>query len=289
MASQIGLLGIPAPAPKGKKKPDVERDAFFSPAPKTWRWWLSRFWDHNLPIGLVCTINPSTGSDKDDDSTIANLMKRARFWGWGGFYIVNLCAFVSSHPDDLHNAPQPVGAHNDATIARLAAEVTQDGGRIVAAWGSSVDFSDPGMRPALLRRDQIVLEALIKVADVYCIGRSGPGHRSPTHPLARGKHRVPDDAPLQVFRTMDGQAPKGPTKVVSVAEKPPHAADLPPLACPSGPCAFCGAHAVGRYGAPESKIVGAPIVPICDKCGPGYHPTLPELWERIAERKAGRA
>lgn len=288
MSAQLGLAGF---ASTTTSRDGVERDALISPCGK-FRYWLSRIWDRSRPMGFVCMVNPSDADAKKDDPTVQSLMRRARLWGWGGFWIVNPCAFRSSHPSDLLTAPDPIGPENDSHISRLAAESVASGGRMVVAWGSSVDFDDPGTRPALRGRSKAVLALLLAHGDVYRLGRTADG--SPTHPMARGKHRVPDDAPLELHAVMSGQ------KVgrIPFSKKPPHPEDRPALdSAPEGTCGWCGGDAEGRYGVqasadsasqkgnPETPDPRLPeIIPLCNTCGPGYRPTVAEVRNRYAER-----
>lgn len=234
-------------------------------------------------MGLLCLINPSTGDDKIDDPTITTCMKRARLWGWGGFWIVNLFAFRSAHPDDVLTAENPIGPENDKHIADHLLKVLQSGGKVIAAWGAAAMLSDPGGRLGIVGRDKRVLAILTKQTEVLCLAMGQGG--APTHPLARGKHRIPEDAPLEVFRPKDGQTYVKPKKEPpkSVHEVPPK--NPPPIgSAPTGPCCYCGAPAEGRYGAPESSTSRASMLPLCNRCGPGAKPSLPEIWAKIAEQ-----
>lgn len=286
MANQLAMLGI-APAPT-KKGDSVIRDAYFSPC-GTWRYWLSRmFAGSDGPVGLVVMVNPSTADNKTDDPTIQSLIRRARIWGWGGFYVVNMAAFCSSHPDDLlvpARSPDPVGPENDATIARLAAQVAAGGGKFVAAWGASVDFSDPHGRPELRGRVAGVLGALTALGEVLCLGRSGNG--SPTHPLARGKHRVPDDAPLEVYAARAGQ-PRASKKTRSpFAVDPPSLRDRPRVGiAPVGACEGCGGVTEGRYSVQVPSASGLRSVPLCNTCGVSEKPTIWDIRKRVAAQEA---
>lgn len=189
----LGDAEVVAPVPPASQV--IVRAAAFS-ACGGYRWWLSRVWGPG-PIGLVVMVNPSTASDVADDDTIANLIKRAKGWGWGGFLVVNLFAMVTPHPADLKKAADPVGAENDATIEREVIVRCAAGGCVVVAWGCSVDFNASRARAAFRGRDAVVLARLRALAPVYCIGRNADG--SPTHPIARGVHLVPMAAPLQLF------------------------------------------------------------------------------------------
>lgn len=104
-------------------------------------------------------------------------------------------------------------------------------------------------------------------------------------PKRGDSHRIPEDTPLEVFRPKDGTAYVKPKKEPpkSVYEVPPK--NMPPLvSAPTGPCCYCGAPAEGRYGAPASSTAIKSVLPLCNKCGPGSKPSLPEIWARLAEQ-----
>lgn len=276
-------IGFFADEPVRVRADSIERDALISPC-GNYRYWLLRRWDRSLPMGLVNMINPSNGDDKKDDNTITSLIKRAQIWGWGGYYIGNLFAFRSPYPDDLLIADNPVGPDNDRHLAELLAKVLASGGKVVAAWGSAAMLTDPGGKPGIVGRDRRVLAMLTKQTEVLCLGLTQGG--APIHPLARGKHRVPEDAPLEVFRPKDGatavKAKKEPPK--SVHEVPPR--NMPPLgSAPTGHCCYCGKPAEGRYSVPASPSSTKTLLPLCNKCGPGARPSLTEIWARIAEQE----
>lgn len=280
---QTGLFGEdPAPAPRKTRTETIERDALISPC-GLYRYWLMRRWDRDLPMGMVNMLNPSDGDAKIDDNTIVSLIKRARIWGWGGYYIGNLFGFRSPHPEDLLGAKDPIGPETDKWLAEILLKVLGSNGKVVVAWGSWGQLSDPHGRPGIVGRDTAVLRMLTKQTEVLCLARGQGG--APTHPLARGKHRIPDDAPLEVFRPKDGEVYVKPKREPprSVHDVPPKS--MPPLgSAPTGPCSFCGIPTEGRYGCPASPNAIKRIVPICNRCGPGFSPTLPEIWAKMAEQ-----
>jgi hypothetical protein len=143
-------------------------------------------------------LNPSTADESVDDPTVTSLIKRSSVWGWGSFCVVNLCAWRSSHPQDLVNVIDPIGkAENDSHIAERAWQARKTGASVVVAWGDT-GFSRPKLRADLRGRDARVLAYLQSNGPVFCIGQNADG--TPTHPVARGKHKVPEDRPLELYR-----------------------------------------------------------------------------------------
>lgn len=271
---QLGFTGI-APTVQ-----TIERGATFSPC-RTWRYELWRIWDRSRPIDLWTLINPSTADEKADDPTVQSMMRRSRHLGRGGFYLVNLFAFCSSTPEALLTTKDPIGPENDDRIAKRSADLAKTGGKIIVAWGSSLSFRD-GKAPLTVRdRDAAVLRLFAAIDEVLCIGRSGPGDASPTHPLARGKHRVPEDAPLLVFVPGAKQGREAPTQKVKpkpFSVLPPSDRDRPPLgSSPTGPCVWCEAPADGRYGV----TVDQKTRPLCNLCGQSASPTVAEIRAKI--------
>jgi hypothetical protein len=163
-----------------------------------YRYTLEREWMTGEGTCLFVMLNPSTADATEDDPTIRRCVKFAQRWGYQRLAVGNLYAFRATDPDDLWKPDGPVGEYpccaggdrhnrNDHHIEELAAEAD----RVVVAWGAN-----PG--PIEWRRAR-VLEILAQShgAPVLCLGTTANG--SPTHPLARGRHRVPDDVEPQPY------------------------------------------------------------------------------------------
>jgi hypothetical protein len=147
---------------------------------RTHRYLLARSWPPQLPTLTWVMLNPSTADAFADDPTIRRCVAFARRDGYGGIKVVNLFALRAAHPADLRVSPDPVGAANDRILAAHAC------GTVVAAWGAG---------GALNGRGAEVAASLVSASvALVCLGVTKDGH--PKHPLARGRERVPDDAPL---------------------------------------------------------------------------------------------
>ncbi len=148
-----------------------------------YRYGLVRRWDRdNASVATFIMLNPSTADATNDDPTIRRCIAFARRWGMGGLHVLNLYAYRASKPADLWQAEDPVGPENDRHLtdhmATLGPHLP-----VVAAWGNNA------------RQDRIDhLMALPGARWLKCLGTTGSG--APKHPLARGKHRVPDDVVL---------------------------------------------------------------------------------------------
>ena len=78
----------------------IERDALLSSC-ESYRYRLSRLWNHDDPVLLFIGLNPSTGDAMQDDRTIMRLIQFTSGWGYGGFYLGNLFAFRARRPANM--------------------------------------------------------------------------------------------------------------------------------------------------------------------------------------------
>lgn len=150
----------------------IRREARFSPCMK-WRYWLLRQWDASKPMGVVLGINPSKAGAEDEDQTTRKLIGFGKVWGWGGYYLGNPFALVSTDQRGLLTAADPIGPENDAELERLFGLAPQ----IVCAWGSA---KTSAVR-RLLDTRLVTLAPLLQTRELLCLGRTKDG--SPQHPL----------------------------------------------------------------------------------------------------------
>lgn len=129
------------------------------------RYSLRRIWDENLPKVMVIGLNPSTANGTDDDRTIGNLTKMLQASGYGGLYMVNLFAFITSKPQKLREVPDPV-KDNDNHLEAISKKCDD----VIFAWGS--------FKQAEYRAKKIIPQ----FPDALCFGKTPKGH--PIHPLA---------------------------------------------------------------------------------------------------------
>lgn len=156
-----------------------------------YRYRLSRSWTDG-PRMLFVMLNPSTADASVDDPTIRRCVRFAEREGCGSLEVVNLFGLRSSSPRALLEAVvDPVGADNLRHV-RDAGELATGG--VVVAWGA---------HPLATRqRVTATLSALFErspALGVRALGTTSSG--APKHPLARGRHRIPDDAPLVAWRS----------------------------------------------------------------------------------------
>lgn len=134
------------------------------------RYDLWRTWDKRLPRFIVIGLNPSTADETEDDPTIRRCIGFAFRERMGGLVMLNLFGFRATDPKVMRAESEPIGPHNDATIARW---VTTPGAIVVAAWGVNGSHRD---------RDVQVCAAIHALdVEVLCFGTSAGGF--PLHPL----------------------------------------------------------------------------------------------------------
>ncbi len=165
----------------------------------TYRYTLTRTWGEG---GHVCFIglNPSTADHRVDDPTVRRWIHFARAWGYDGFTAVNLYPFRSSCPADCRawsrwqeNGPDYYARDqlwaNESHVVREAKAAAL----VVACWGAGT--WDPEYVEHVCEQVQ---EGEAPWPDLMCFARSADG--SPVHPMARGRHRVPDGVQPVVWR-----------------------------------------------------------------------------------------
>lgn len=143
---------------------DNNSGAEFSECGK-YRYKLWRIWDDSLPKAMCIGLNPSTANANKNDQTISYLIKMLTILGYGGFYMMNLFAWISSNPDELLYCIDPLG-DNDEKLKEVAA-ICDD---IIVCWG--------GFKQAEKR----IMEVLPNYPNAKCFGVTANG--KPFHPLA---------------------------------------------------------------------------------------------------------
>lgn len=156
------------------------KSAAISPCGK-YRWSLDRIWDQSKPRLVICMLNPSKADADINDPTILRLINFATLWGFGGILVINQYAYRSSSPAVLATLTECEAegsinyiAWNDALIY-----AKKTCGWVLAAWGNG--GVNQGRFNFWVEHHEI---------EMRCLGVTQNG--SPKHPLARGKHRIPD-------------------------------------------------------------------------------------------------
>jgi len=148
-----------------------------------YRYKLWRVWDgETKPIAMCIGLNPSTANGVKNDPTITNLAKMLKSLGYGGFYMMNLFAWISSNPDELLTCNDPLG-ENDSKLNEVAA-ICDD---VIVCWGSFKQSQDR------------IAQVLPKYPFAKCFGRNKDG--SPFHPLAMMYKGLVNKASLITYTT----------------------------------------------------------------------------------------
>ncbi len=120
-------------------------------------------------------LNPSTANATKPDPTITNIIKMLRILGYGGFYMTNLFAWISSAPTDLLTCADPLG--NNENILEEVEQICDD---VIVCWG------------AFKEAEERIKEVLPRYPNALCFGVNQNG--TPAHPLAmmyQGKTNSP--------------------------------------------------------------------------------------------------
>lgn len=162
-----------------------DNGATFS-ACRKYRYALWRIWDDSKPLVAFIGLNPSTANEAVGDPTITRVVNFARRWGFGGVYMLNCYAYVSTRPQELLALPDdPV---NDATIDMVGGMCEE----IIFAWGSF----------KIAKSRALQLAEMFPCASALQINKDG----SPKHPLyVRGDiTRIP----FRNISTVNNQSPE---------------------------------------------------------------------------------
>jgi hypothetical protein len=153
---------------------------------------LTRTWGTG-PTIVIAGCNPSTANGHRDDPTMWREMAFANRWGFGRLVKINVFPVVAATITIAGLRAWRAGYPDiwSRNIDR-AAELLGDAGAAWAAWGALVPAEDLGAWIAS------VAQHLGRPVEWQCLGTTAAG--APKHTLARGRHRIPDDARLAPWR-----------------------------------------------------------------------------------------
>lgn len=164
----------------------IQPEAVLSPC-GTYRYYLGRTWDHDLPRFRVVMLNPSTADEWTDDPTIRRCISFAAREGCGALHVCNLFAYRATKPTALKDVSpaERVGPENHTHLQALVSQRFRYGaGPLVVAWGAHRIARDRAVLLLNLARSQGVT--------LWCLGRTADG--SPRRLLY-----VRGDQPLEVW------------------------------------------------------------------------------------------
>lgn len=160
---------------------------------------LSRRWRPG-PIALVIGCNPSSADALKDDPTSLWWNAWFQLFGFGGYDAANLYPFCTSSPAECRkradwHLTDDWYARDQMCFVNLprVVELAKAAHQVFVCWGN-------------IAWDQDWIEHVVEqiqsgeapYPDLWCWGKTKSG--APTHPMARGKHRIPKDQPALLWR-----------------------------------------------------------------------------------------
>lgn len=131
-----------------------------------YRYRLWRIWDTALPRIMFIGLNPSKAGEFNDDPTIRRVVNIAKNLGYGGVYMMNCFAYISTDPKLLKINPMSK-EWNDNMLTITASKCAD----VIFAWGNFEIVKSTG-------RDLELIE-MFPNAKALHINKNG----SPKHPL----------------------------------------------------------------------------------------------------------
>lgn len=131
---------------------------------RKYRYVLWRIWNDMRPKVMFIGLNPSTANENSDDPTIRRIKSISNSLGYGGFYMLNLFAWVTAYPDELKKVADPLG-DNDMAL-KLAADKCQS---IIFCWGNFKEAQERALQVEMMFPKSL------------CLLKNKDG--SPRHPL----------------------------------------------------------------------------------------------------------
>jgi len=147
-----------------------EKGAIFSECRK-YRYSLWRIEDSKKPLIGFIALNPSKADENTDDNTVTwcrNYVKRTNYYG--GFYMMNLFAYVESKPKSLKEAGYPISFDNKNDNNNYLCNLSKKVKQIIVCWGNNGKHNN---------RSTAVLD-ILKQEELYCLKINKKGE--PRHP-----------------------------------------------------------------------------------------------------------
>lgn len=152
---------------------EMQGEAVFD---ECYRYELKRCWDSSKGLVTFLMLNPSTATADLADRTIMKCIGFTKRWGYGGFIVGNLFAFIETNSVKLGTVKKPIGPDNDKHLARIIKQAEI----VVCAWGN---------RGPYMGRDRKVLAMMRRLGvQPYCLKVTKIG--TPFHPLYVGYDEV---------------------------------------------------------------------------------------------------
>ena len=139
----------------------IKRHALLS-KDKKYLYSLKRIWDNDKPKVLFIMLNPSLADNYQDDPTIRRLIKFAKLYGYGGFYVGNLFSYITPYPSELLDKDLMFSKKNIHEIKKMPGLIKD----VVYGWGNS--FEEPEWLKQI-------------ISNPKCFGKNK--NKTPKHPL----------------------------------------------------------------------------------------------------------
>jgi hypothetical protein len=157
---------------------------------------LVRSWGSG-PRACVIGHNPSAANADKDDPTSKWWNRWFNHYGFGSYVAVNLWPFCSASPDECHKRVRGAfeGNWSDRDLIHHVnlphlVKTAKEAAQVFVCWGGMA--SDDVWIEHVIEEIQTGVEPY---PDLWCWGTTRAG--APTHPMARGKHRIdPLQAPI---------------------------------------------------------------------------------------------
>ena len=156
-----------------------------------YRFRLGRKWSDGRSVCWIM-LNPSVADGMIDDPTVRRIIGFSRRWGYGALVAVNLYPVRATSPGDLKiwvlekNSLLRYNPRVDTLKYNLSIimDAAHNASLVIAAWGAC--------NPEPMLAEYVIERLGASRIDLRHLGLTAGGH--PKHPLARGRHRIPDDA-----------------------------------------------------------------------------------------------
>ncbi len=119
---------------------------------------------------VVCMLNPSKAGAVVGDMTVTKLIGFAGPLNLARFIVVNAAALISTDPNELSTADDPIGPKNDEHIELALAQADL----VIVAWGGGIELL------AKARREHVLALLRSRGHELMCFGTTQDGH--PKHP-----------------------------------------------------------------------------------------------------------
>ncbi len=152
----------------------IIRSAKFNAA-RTKRYFLYRKWS-DKPTAVWIMLNPSVADEKYDDKTISKCIKFSKCWGYGGFYVINLCSDISTCPKKIINKLKANQEIDPTSLSHIKDVIKNTNNVVYCAWGFGI--STPKWLTKILKNKTIKALELSKLG-------------TPKHPLYLDSKLIP--------------------------------------------------------------------------------------------------